>query len=159
MIGLFGLHIYSLQLESIKQSEKRKAQSKAMYSASVKSASANASISINITSDSIEECISALEKVVGRSLSCEADVMYDAQERPEERPEPEEKPKKNYVSGWLLFRRDRGPQAKKMLEQLRMVASGPTLVRVMSAMWAEIGDEERAKWNEKAKAIRSETAF
>lgn len=134
-----------------------------MYSASASAniKSANASININITSDSIEECISALEKVVGRSISCEAEVMYDAQEKPsdEEKHDAEEKPKKNYVSGWLLFRRDRGPQAKKVLEKLHIVASGPNLVKVLSAMWAEIGEEQRAKWNEKAKAIRSETTF
>jgi hypothetical protein len=142
------LHIYSLHKQS-------KAKHKAMYSASVKSASANASINISITSDSIEECISALEKVVGRSFSCEAEVMYDAQEIPE----PEEKPKKNYVSGWLLFRRDRGPQAKKVLEKLRIVASGPNLVKVLGAMWAEIGEQQRAVYNEKAKAIRCEPVF
>jgi hypothetical protein len=91
--------------------------------------------------------------------------MYDAQEIPEERPsaherpEPEEKPKKNYVSGWLLFRRDRGPQAKKVLEKLRIVASGPNLVKVLGAMWAEIGEQQRAVYNEKAKAIRSEPVF
>ena len=134
-----------------------------MYSASASAniKSANASININITSDSIEECISAFEKVVGRSISCEAEVMYDAQEKPsaEEKHDAEEKPKKNYVSGWLLFRRDRGPQAKKVLEKLHIVASGPNLVKVLSAMWAEIGEEQRAKWNEKAKAIRSETTF
>ena len=96
-------------------------------------------------SASIEERVSALEKAV--------DGMCSAEEKP-----ADEKPKKNYVSGWLLFRRDRGPQAKKMLDKLRMVASGPNLVRVMSAMWAEIGDEERAKWNEKAKVARTETA-
>jgi hypothetical protein len=151
-------HIYSLHKQS-------KTQNKAMYSASVKSASANASISINITSDSIEECISALEKVVGRSLCCEAEVMYDAQEIPEERPsvherpETEEKPKKNYVSGWLLFRRAHGQQAKKVLEKLHIVASGPNLVKVLGAMWAEIGEQQRAVYNEKAKAIRSEPAF
>jgi hypothetical protein len=94
-------------------------------------------------SASIEERVSALEKAVHG--------MRSAEEKPADDPE---KPKKNYVSGWLLFRRDRGPQAKKMLEKLRMVASGPNLVRVMSAMWAEIGDEERAKWNEKAKVAR-----
>jgi len=136
-----------------------------MYSASVKSASANASININITGDSIEECVSAFEKVVGRSLCCEAEVMYDAQEIPEERPFPherpetEEKPKKNYVSGWLLFRRAHGQQAKKVLEKLRIVASGPNLVKVLGAMWAEIGEQQRAVYNEKAKAIRSEPAF
>jgi hypothetical protein len=130
-----------------------------MYSASVKSANANASINISITGDSIEECISALEKVVGRSFSCEAEVMYDAQEIPEERPETEEKPKKNYVSGWLLFRRAHGQQAKKVLEKLHIVASGPNLVKVLGAMWAEIGEQQRAVYNEKAKAIRSEPAF
>jgi len=138
-----------------------------MYSASVKSASANASININIniTGDSIEECVSAFEKAVGRSLCCEADVMYDAQEIPEERPcaqerhYTEEKPKKNYVSGWLLFRRAHGQQAKKVLEKLHIVASGPNLVKVLGAMWAEIGEQQRAVYNEKAKAIRSEPAF
>ena len=130
-------------------------------SASANIKSANASININITSDSIEECISALEKVVGRSMSCDAEVMYDAQEKPsaEEKHDAEEKPKKNYVSGWLLFRRAHGPQAKKVLEKLHIVASGPNLVKVLSAMWAEIGERERAMWNEKAKAIRYETAF
>jgi hypothetical protein len=99
-------------------------------------------------SASIEERVSAIEKAI--------DGMRSAEEKPADDPEKpaDEKPKKNYVSGWLLFRRDRGPQAKKMLEKLRMVASGPNLVRVMSAMWAEIGDEERAKWNEKAKVAR-----
>jgi hypothetical protein len=132
-----------------------------MYSASVKSAnaSANASININITGDSIEECVSAFEKAVGRSFTCEAEVMYDAQEIPEERPETEEKPKKNYVSGWLLFRRAHGQQAKKVLEKLCIVASGPNLVKVLGAMWAEIGEQQRAVYNEKAKAIRSEPAF
>lgn len=131
-------------------------------SASANIKSANASISISITSDNIEDCVSALEKVVGRSFSSDhgddidgAEVMYDAQEKHD----AEEKPKKNYVSGWLLFRRDRGPQAKKVLEKLHIVASGPNLVKVLSAMWAEIGEEQRAKWNEKAKAIRSETTF
>jgi hypothetical protein len=104
-------------------------------------------------SASIEERVSALEKAV--------DGMRSAEEKPADtaKPADPEKPKKNYVSGWLLFRRDRAPQAKKMLEKLRMVASGPNLVRVMSAMWAEIGDEERAKWNEKAKVVRAETVF
>jgi hypothetical protein len=130
-----------------------------MYSASIKSAS----ISINITSDSIEDCVSCvsvLEKVVGRSFNCEAEEMYDAQEMPcaQEMPYTEEKPKRNYVSGWLLFRRDHGPQAKKVLEKLRIVASGPNLVKVLGAMWAEIGEEQRGVYNEKAKAIRSETA-
>jgi len=149
--GLYILHIYSLQ----KQSEAK--QSEAMYSASVKSASTNASININIniTGDSIEECVSAFDKAVGRSLCCEADVMYDAQERPQ----PEEKSKKNYVSGWLLFRRDHGQQAKKVLEKLHIVASGPNLVKVLGAMWADIGEQQRAVYNEKAKAIRSEPAF
>jgi hypothetical protein len=102
-------------------------------------------------SASIEERVSALEKAI--------DGMRSAEEKPADPEKPaDEKPKKNYVSGWLLFRRDRGPQAKKMLDKLRMVASGPNLVRVMSAMWAEIGDEERAKWNEKAKVARTETA-
>jgi hypothetical protein len=32
---------------------------------------------------------------------------------------------------------------------------GPNLMRVMSAIWADIGDEERAKWNEKAKVARN----
>jgi len=104
---------------------------------------------ITMKSASIEERVSALEKAV--------DGMRSAEEKPDDtaKPDDPEKPKKNYVSGWLLFRRDRGPQAKKMLEKLRMVASGPNLVRVMSAMWAEIGDEERAKWNEKAKVART----
>jgi len=122
------LHIYSLHKQRAKQS---KAKLRTMKSAS------------------IEERVSALEKAV--------DGMRSAEEKPDDtaKPDDPEKPKKNYVSGWLLFRRDRGPQAKKMLEKLRMVASGPNLVRVMSAMWAEIGDEERAKWNEKAKAART----
>ena len=122
------LHIYSLHKQ-----ERSKAKRRTMKS--TKSAS-------------IEERVSALEKAV--------DGMRSAEEKPADDPEKpaDEKPKKNYVSGWLLFRRDRGPQAKKMLEKLRMVASGPNLVRVMSAMWAEIGDEERAKWNEKAKVAR-----
>jgi hypothetical protein len=42
-----------------------------------------------------------------------------------------------------------------VLEKLHMVASGPNLMRVMSAIWADIGDEERAKWNEKAKVARN----
>ena len=123
------LHIYSLHKQ--KQSEVKLRTMKSAKSAS------------------IEERVSALEKAV--------DGMRSAEEKPSdtEKPADPEKPKKNYVSGWLLFRRDRGPQAKKMLEKLRMVASGPNLVRVMSAMWAEIGDEERAKWNEKAKAART----
>jgi len=123
------LHIYSLHKQ--KQSEVKLRTMKSAKSAS------------------IEERVSALEKAV--------DGMRSAEEKPADDPEKpaDEKPKKNYVSGWLLFRRDRGPQAKKMLEKLRMVASGPNLVRVMSAMWAEIGDEERAKWNEKAKAART----
>jgi hypothetical protein len=82
-----------------------------------------------------------------------------AQEIPEERPETEEKPKKNYVSGWLLFRRAHGQQAKKVLEKLHIVASGPNLVKVLGAMWAEIREQQRAVYNEKAKAIRSEPAF
>jgi hypothetical protein len=122
------LHIYSLHKQ--KQSEVKLRTMKSAKSAS------------------IEERVSALEKAV--------DGMRSAEEKPvdPDKPADPEKPKKNYVSGWLLFRRDRGPQAKKMLEKLRMVASGPNLVRVMSAMWAEIGDEERAKWNEKAKEVR-----
>jgi hypothetical protein len=123
------LHIYSLHKQ-----ERSKAKRRTMKSAK---------------SASIEERVSALEKAV--------DGMRSAEEKPDDtaKPDDPEKPKKNYVSGWLLFRRDRGPQAKKMLEKLRMVASGPNLVRVMSAMWAEIGDEERAKWNEKAKVART----
>jgi len=104
-----------------------------------------------MSSASFEERVSALEKVV--------EWLFSPDPPNEEKPAYEEKPKRNYVSGWLLFRRDRGPQAKKVLEKLRIVASGPNLVKVMSAMWAEIGEEQRAVYNEKAKAIRCETAF
>ena len=103
-------------------------------------------------SASIEERVSALEKAV--------DGMRSAEEKSinKDKPVDADKPKKNYVCGWLLFRRDHGPQAKKVLEKLHMVASGPNLVRVLSAMWAEIGEEGRAAWNEKAKIVRHETA-
>jgi hypothetical protein len=110
-----------------------------------------------MSSASFEERVSALEKVVEWLFS--PDPPNEEKPVYEEKPAYEEKPKRNYVSGWLLFRRDRGPQAKKVLEKLRIVASGPNLVKVMSAMWAEIGEEQRAVYNEKAKAIRCETAF
>jgi hypothetical protein len=32
-------------------------------------------------------------------------------------------------------------------------------VKVLGAMWAEIGEQQRAVYNEKAKAIRSEPVF
>ena len=138
MIDLFGLHIYSLEHKS---KEKRKRETMSCASASIQSASAN-----------IEERVSALEKVV--------EWLFSPDPPQEEKPcIIEEKPKKKYVCGWLLFRRDRGPQAKKVLEKLRIVSSGPNLVKVLSAMWAEIGDQGRAEWNEKARAIRCETAF
>ena len=146
------------------RTKKQRTKQITMYSASASAniKSANTSISISITSDNIEDCVSVLEKVVGRSFSSDHGDDIDGHEEmhnAEEKHDTEEKPKKNYVSGWLLFRRDRGPQAKKVLEKLRIVASGPNLVKVLSAMWAEIGEEQRAKWNEKAKAIRSETAL
>ena len=115
----------------------------ASASANIKSANASISIRIKSSDHGIDIDIDSAEE------------MHDA----EEKPDAQEKPKKNYVSGWLLFRRAHGQQAKKVLEKLHMVASGPNLVKVLSAMWAEIGERERATWNEKAKAIRSETAF
>ena len=117
----------------------------ASASANIKSASANISIRIKSSDHGIDIDVDIDS----------AEEMHDA----EEKPDAQEKPKKNYVSGWLLFRRDRGPQAKKVLEKLHIVASGPNLVKVLSAMWAEIGERERATWNEKAKAIRYETEF
>ena len=69
----------------------------------------------------------------------------------------DEKPKKKRTSGYLLYSADKREAVKAKLTAGDAKLKNQDIMTELGAMWKALSDEERTKWNEKAKGSDDET--
>ncbi len=69
----------------------------------------------------------------------------------------EEKPKKKRTSGYLLYSADTREAVKTKLTTDGAKLKNQDIMTELGAMWKALSEEERTKWNDKAKGSDDET--
>lgn len=69
----------------------------------------------------------------------------------------EEKPKKKRTSGYLVYSAHMRESVKTKLTSDGAKLKNQDIMTELGAMWKALSDEDRAKWNEKAKGSDDET--
>ena len=120
-----------------------------------------------MSSTNIAQRVELLEKQV--ALLLKADVPFeavsDAKEKPTKKAKvvkkeviaEEEKPKKKRTSGYLLYSADTREAVKTKLTTDGAKLKNQDIMTELGAMWKALSEEERTKWNDKAKGSDDET--
>ena len=119
------------------------------------------------TNAAIVQRVELLEKQV--ALLLKADVPVEAVPVAKEKPakkakvvkkeviSEEEKPKKKRTSGYLLYSADTREAVKTKLTTDGAKLKNQDIMTELGAMWKALSEEERTKWNDKAKGSDDET--
>jgi hypothetical protein len=121
-----------------------------------------------MSSTTITQRLDILEKQVALLLKADAPVEAppDAKEKPAKKAKAakkevssdEEKPKKKRTSGYLLYSADMRDAVKTKLTADGSKLKNQDIMTELGAMWKALSDEEKAPWNEKAKAVDPEVS-
>jgi len=121
-----------------------------------------------MSSTTITQRLDILEKQVALLLKADVPVEAppDAKEKPvkkakaakKEVSSDEEKPKKKRTSGYLLYSADMRDAVKTKLTADGSKLKNQDIMTELGAMWKALSDEEKAPWNEKAKAVDPEVS-
>jgi len=121
-----------------------------------------------MSSTTITQRLDILEKQVALLLKADAPIeaVPDAKEKPvkkakaakKEVSSDEEKPKKKRTSGYLLYSADMRDAVKTKLTADGSKLKNQDIMTELGAMWKALSDEEKAPWNEKAKAVDPEVS-
>jgi len=112
--------------------------------------------SINTT---IVQRLELLEKQVALLLNADVPVapVPDVKKKPKavkkDVSSDEEKPKKKRTSGYLLYSADKRDAVKAKLTADGAKLKNQDIMTELGAMWKALSDEEKASWNDKAKAV------
>jgi len=119
------------------------------------------------TNTNIVQRIELLEKQVALLLKADAPVeaVPVAKEKPIKKTKvvkkdvisDEEKPKKKRTSGYLLYSADTREAVKTKLTTDGAKLKNQDIMTELGAMWKALSEEERTKWNDKAKGSDDET--
>jgi hypothetical protein len=120
-----------------------------------------------MSSTNINQRIELLEKQVALLMKADVPVeaVPDAKEKPTKKAKvvkkeviaEEEKPKKKRTSGYLLYSADTREAVKTKLTTDGAKLKNQDIMTELGAMWKALSEEERTKWNEKAKGSDDET--
>jgi hypothetical protein len=120
-----------------------------------------------MSSTTITQRVELLEKQVALLLKADVPVeaVSDAKEKPAKKAKvakkeviaEEEKPKKKRTSGYLLYSADTREAVKTKLTTGGAKLKNQDIMTELGAMWKALSEEERTKWNDKAKGSDDET--
>ena len=118
-----------------------------------------------MSSTTINQRVELLEKQVALLMKAEAvpvvapvpDAKKKAKVAKKEVIADEEKPKKKRTSGYLLYSADTREVVKTKLTTDGAKLKNQDIMTELGAMWKALSDEERTKWNDKAKGSDDET--
>jgi hypothetical protein len=120
-----------------------------------------------MSSTTINQRVELLEKQVALLLKAGVPVeaVPDAKEKPAKKAKvakkeviaEEEKPKKKRTSGYLLYSADTREAVKTMLTTDGAKLKNQDIMTELGAMWKALSEEDRTKWNDKAKGSDDET--
>ena len=98
--------------------------------------------------EALNKRVGELEKINGVVLEV-ADDKKPKKEKKEKKPVDPNKPKK--TSGYLIYSNSVRAEVKEQLIAGGGEGKPKEVVQAIAAKWKELGDEEKAVWNEKAK--------
>jgi hypothetical protein len=120
-----------------------------------------------MSSTNIIQRVELLEKQVALLLKAGVPVeaVPDAKEKPAKKAKvakkeviaEEEKPKKKRTSGYLLYSADTREAVKTKLTSDGAKLKNQDIMTELGAMWKALSEEDRTKWNDKAKGSDDET--
>jgi hypothetical protein len=120
-----------------------------------------------MSSTNINQRVELLEKQVALLMKADVPVeaVPDAKEKPAKKAKvakkeviaEEEKPKKKRTSGYLLYSADTREVVKTKLTTDGAKLKNQDIMTELGAMWKALSEEERTKWNDKAKGSDDET--
>jgi hypothetical protein len=120
-----------------------------------------------MSSTNIAQRVELLEKQVALLMKSDVPVeaVSDAKEKPTKKAKvvkkeviaEEEKPKKKRTSGYLLYSADTREAVKTKLTTDGAKLKNQDIMTELGAMWKALSEEERTKWNDKAKGSDDET--
>jgi len=120
-----------------------------------------------MSSTTITQRVELLEKQVALLLKAGVPVeaVSDAKEKPAKKAKvakkeviaEEEKPKKKRTSGYLLYSADTREAVKTKLTTDGAKLKNQDIMTELGAMWKALSEEDRTKWNDKAKGSDDET--
>jgi hypothetical protein len=120
-----------------------------------------------MSSTTIAQRVELLEKQVALLMKSDVpvEVVPDVKEKPIKKAKvvkkevisEEEKPKKKRTSGYLLYSADTREAVKTKLTTDGAKLKNQDIMTELGAMWKALSEEERTKWNEKAKGSDDET--
>ena len=115
-----------------------------------------------MSSTTINQRLELLEKQVALLLKADVPVapvapVPDVKKKPKavkkDVSSDEEKPKKKRTSGYLLYSADKRDAVKAKLTADGAKLKNQDIMTELGAMWKALSDEEKASWNDKAKAV------
>ena len=120
-----------------------------------------------MSSTTITQRVELLEKQVALLLKADVPVeaVPDAKEKPTKKAKvakkeviaEEEKPKKKRTSGYLVYSAYMRDSVKTKLTSDGTKLKNQDIMTELGAMWKALSEEERTKWNDKAKGSDDET--
>ena len=120
-----------------------------------------------MSSTNIAQRVELLEKQVALLMKADVPVeaVPDAKEKPAKKAKvakkeviaEEEKPKKKRTSGYLLYSADTREAVKTKLTTDGAKLKNQDIMTELGAMWKALSEQERTKWNDKAKGSDDET--
>ena len=109
------------------------------------------------TIDILSERIDTLEKQIALLLSEKASVPEKKYKKIKiSDPNNDEKPKKKRTSGYILYSNAHRDEVKETLTQGDEKPKNTDIMKTLATNWKALSDEDREKWNAKAKEIKDD---
>ena len=123
---------------------------------------------MSTTLEILTERVAVLEKQIALLLSVKAvDVsepkptkkskkVKDEDDKPKKAKDDNDKPKKKRTSGYILYSNAHRDEVKESLTEGDEKPKNTDIMKKLAENWKLLGDDEREKWNTKAKELRAE---
>ena len=110
------------------------------------------------TIEILAERITVLEKQIALLLSEKAVDVSETKpnKKPVKAKDNDDKPKKKRTSGYIIYSNAHRDEVRESLTEEDEKPKNTDIMKKLAANWKLLNDEDREKWNTKAKEIRTE---
>ena len=107
-------------------------------------------------SDILAERVSVLEKQIALLLSDKAVDTAKDTKKPKKTKTDDDKTKKKRTSGYILYSNAHRDEVKDALTEGDEKPKNTDIMKKLAENWKTLSDEDREKWNAKAKELKDE---
>ena len=116
---------------------------------------------MSITIEVLAERVAVLEKQIALLLTDKAVDVSDTKEtKPTKKPkkvkDDEDKPKKKRTSGYILYSNAHRDEVKDSLTEGDEKPKNTDIMKKLAENWKLLSDDDREKWNTKAKELKAD---